>query len=75
VFLLRYASLSSLFFVTTPSPFKVSRYSGKGTVMPEEKLIDPVEVVRDSDGYWYHPGIPDFDEEHETYKVWLDTQG
>ncbi len=31
--------------------------------MPEEKLIDPVEVVRDEDGYWYHPNIPDFDED------------
>jgi len=42
--------------------------------MPEEKLIGPVDVVRDEDGYWYHPGIPEFDEDHEAYKAWLDRQ-
>lgn len=43
--------------------------------MPEEKLIGPVEVVRDEDGYWYHPGIPEFEEDHEAYIAWLDGQG
>ncbi|MEE5149051.1 hypothetical protein V2J91_23435 [Pseudomonas alliivorans] len=42
--------------------------------MPEENLIGPVEVTRDEDGYWYHPGIPDFDEDHAAYKTWLDGQ-
>ncbi|WP_323158272.1 hypothetical protein [Pseudomonas viridiflava] len=42
--------------------------------MPEEKLIGPVEVTRDEDGYWDHPGIPDFDEDHAAYKAWLDGQ-
>jgi hypothetical protein len=35
-----------------PPPFKVSRYSGKGTVMPAIIQIDPVDVVRDKHGYW-----------------------
>jgi hypothetical protein len=43
--------------------------------MPEEKLIGPVEVVRDEDGYWYHPDIPDFDEDAEAWKAWLEAQG
>lgn len=43
--------------------------------MPEEKLIGPVDVVRNEDGYWYHPGIPDFDENAEAWKAWLDAQG
>ena len=43
--------------------------------MPEEKLIGPVEVVRDEDGYWYRPNIPDFDEDAEAWKAWLDAQG
>ena len=42
--------------------------------MPEGKLIGPVEVTRDEYGYWYHPGIPDFDEDHAAYKAWLDGQ-
>ncbi len=33
--------------------------------MPEEKLIGPVEVVRDEHGYWYHLDIPGFDEDAE----------
>lgn len=43
--------------------------------MPEEKLIGPIEVVRDEHGYWYHPGIPEFDEDVEAYKSWTDSQG
>ncbi len=39
--------------------------------MPEENFIRPVEVNRDEDGYWYHPGIPNFDEDHTAYKGWL----
>lgn len=40
--------------------------------MPEEKLIGPVYVGRDEDGYWHHPGIANFDEDHVAYKAWLD---
>lgn len=43
--------------------------------MTEEKLIGPVEVVREEDGYWYHPGIPDFDEDAEAGRAWLEAQG
>jgi hypothetical protein len=43
--------------------------------MPEEKLIGPVDVVRDEDGYWDHPNIPDFDEDAEAWKSWLDALG
>lgn len=42
--------------------------------MPGEKLIGPVEVTRDENGYWYHPCVPDFDEDHAAYKAWLDGQ-
>ena len=43
--------------------------------MSEEKLIGPVDIARDEDGYWYHPNIPDFDEDAEAWKAWLDAQG
>ena len=43
--------------------------------MPEEKLIGPVDVVRDEDGYWYHPNIPDFDEDADAWRSWLEAQG
>ncbi|KTC59064.1 hypothetical protein B1F73_23690 [Pseudomonas syringae] len=45
--------------------------------MPEEKLIGPVEVTRDENGYWHHPGIPSFDggEDPEPYRTWLRVQG
>ncbi|UXV21011.1 hypothetical protein N4P55_06550 [Pseudomonas fluorescens] len=43
--------------------------------MPEEKLIEPAEVVRDEHGYWYHSDIPDFDEDAEAWKAWLAVQG
>jgi hypothetical protein len=58
-------------------PFKVSRYSGKGTVMPEETvLIQPVTVVRDTDGWWHHPDLPMFEEEQgEESREWIKAQG
>jgi hypothetical protein len=37
-------------------------------------LIQPVEVKRDENGYWSHPGIPDFDEDYAAYKAWLTDQ-
>ena len=44
--------------------------------MPEEiKLIQPVTVERDQDGYWDHPELPDFDEDIEAFKAWLVAQG
>lgn len=43
--------------------------------MPKEsKLIGPVEVVRDSDGWWWHPQVPNFDEDIDAYKAWLSEQ-
>ena len=39
-------------------------------------LIDPVPVVRDAEGWWSHPGIPDFDEGQEAeYAAWIKKQG
>ena len=60
-----------------PSPFKVSRYSGKDEVMPEEiKLIQPAPVVRDDMGSFQHPDMPDFDEgDGERCKAWIAEQG
>jgi hypothetical protein len=38
-------------------------------------LIQPAPVERDAEGWWSHPGIPDFDEDHAAYKAWLEAQG
>jgi hypothetical protein len=40
------------------------------------KPFGPVEVKRDEDGYWSHPGIPDFggDEDPAQYIAWADEQ-
>lgn len=38
-------------------------------------LIGPVVAVRDADGWWSHPGIPDFDEGQEAeYATWIKAQ-
>lgn len=60
-----------------PSPFRVSRYSGKDEVMPEEiKLIQPAPVVRDEYGMFAHPDMPNFDEgDGDKCKAWIATQG
>lgn len=42
--------------------------------MPEEKLIGPIEVARDNDGWWCHPSIPNFDEDIDAYQAWLKQQ-
>ncbi|MGF6152031.1 hypothetical protein [Pseudomonas fluorescens] len=44
--------------------------------MPAIKQIGPAEVVRDKDGYWWHPGIPKFDggEDPAPYHAWLKEQ-
>jgi hypothetical protein len=39
-------------------------------------FIQPLPVVRDSDGFWFHVGVPNFDEdEDEQYNAWLKSQG
>lgn len=44
--------------------------------MKSTNLIGPVEVIRDEDGYWYHPGIPDSDDEDPSeYIDWVRGQG
>lgn len=74
-----------------PSPFKVSRYSGKGSPMFEElqkeveslsigspavRLIEPAQVIRDENGMFQHPELPNFDEgDGEKCKQWIAEQG
>lgn len=44
--------------------------------MPEEiKLIQRVAVERDADGWWDHPDLPEFDEDHAAFSAWLVQQG
>lgn len=46
--------------------------------MSEEiKLIQPVAVVRDKNGWWYHPDIPHFGggEDPAPYIAWTKMQG
>lgn len=38
-------------------------------------LIQSMEVARDKDGWWSHPGIPDFDEDAELWDAWKAAQG
>lgn len=38
-------------------------------------LIQSLPIARDSDGFWFHTGVPNFDEgEEEQYKAWLASQ-
>lgn len=40
------------------------------------KLIEWAPVVRDAEGWYRHPDMPDFDEDHEAeYLAWLTAQG
>lgn len=41
------------------------------------RTFGPVEVRRDADGWWFHPGIPDFggDEDPAPYIAWMAEQG
>lgn len=41
----------------------------------ETALIEKAEVARDENGYWSHPDIPEFDEDFDAFKAWLETQG
>jgi hypothetical protein len=43
--------------------------------MMNNEMIQPMDVVRDKDGWWSHPGIPDFGEDMARYKAWLAAQG
>ncbi|MCO8166894.1 hypothetical protein NJC40_03755 [Pseudomonas sp. 21LCFQ02] len=45
--------------------------------MPQEmKLIQPAPVVRDENGMFQHPDLPDFDEgDGERCKAWIAEQG
>jgi hypothetical protein len=43
--------------------------------MNSVKLIQPLPVERDAQGFWSHPGIPNLDEDYEAYRKWLDAQG
>ena len=41
-----------------------------------KKLIEAVEVTRDSEGYWSHPSMPNFNEDtpQSEYLDWLEAQ-
>lgn len=39
------------------------------------ELIEAVSVVRDGNGWWGHPGLPDFGEDVAAYHEWLLAQG
>ena len=38
------------------------------------KRFGPVEVKRDEDGWWYHPDVPEFDEDVGKFDAWLKEQ-
>ena len=38
-------------------------------------LIGPVTVERDADGWWGHPGVPDFGEDVAAFGSWMAAQG
>jgi hypothetical protein len=44
--------------------------------MPEQKLIGPAEALRDEDGWWFHPDVPDFegDEDPAPFYAWIKEQ-
>jgi len=64
-----YASLSPAVVLEMVDELKAVRDQGQ--------RFGPVEVVRDDDGYWFHPGIPDFggDEDPAPYSAWMAKQG
>ncbi len=49
--------------------------SSLGSMFAGAPLIALMAPARDDDGWWCHPGIPDFDEDHQAYKAWLLAQG
>ena len=38
-------------------------------------LIQPTAVERDAQGWWSHPDLPNFDEDVNAYRAWIDAQG
>ncbi|TFW15917.1 hypothetical protein [Duganella callida] len=38
-------------------------------------LIEPLPAQRDDDGWYWHPGLPDFEEDHRAYAAWMLEQG
>jgi len=37
--------------------------------------IGPMPVERDENGWWSHPGIPNFDEDHKSFSAWVKAVG
>lgn len=61
-------SISDIMNISTPA-------SRPDTPEQPIVLIQPVPVVRDEEGYWVHPGEPDFHEDGAAYRDWLERQG
>lgn len=40
-----------------------------------DKLIQPCPIVRDSDGMFYHPDMPDHGDDHVAVQAWMNGQG
>jgi hypothetical protein len=38
-------------------------------------MIQPMPVERDKDGWWSHPGIPNFDEDYKSFNGWVKALG
>lgn len=45
------------------------------TNISQQELIQPVAVERDADGYWTHPGLPNFGEDYSASREWMGAQG
>lgn len=41
----------------------------------QSTFIQPMRVERDKDGWWSHPGIPDFSEDATAFNAWLVAHG
>lgn len=50
--------------------------SSLAEILAQPPLIPPLPAQRDDDGWYCHPGLPDFDEgQCQEYKAWLLAQG
>ena len=38
-------------------------------------MVQPVPVARDEVGYFWHPDMPNFDEDQHAYLAWVEAQG
>ncbi len=56
-------------------PFQNMGVPSAAPVATATVLIGPMLVERDADGWWSHPGIPDFNEDIEAHKAWMAAQG